>query len=64
MKSKPVQDDIVVTGISGRYPGSENIDELWNNLMQGKKLYVPDKFQYPNGEYRKLSDLKTFHKKF
>ncbi len=51
-----VQDDIAVIGISGRYPGAENLEELWGILKSGgdkvsevplerwdwKKYYHPD----------------------
>ncbi len=28
--------DIAVVGISGKFPGAENVSELWSNLKQGK----------------------------
>ncbi len=30
------EEDIAVIGVSGRYPMAENIDELWNNLKDGR----------------------------
>ncbi len=30
--------DIAVVGMSGRFPGSDNIVEFWENLVQGKEL--------------------------
>lgn len=48
--SPPSQANIVISGVSGRYPGSENLEELWKNLMNKEKLYVPDDFPYPNGK--------------
>jgi amino acid adenylation domain-containing protein len=30
------QDDIAIIGISGRYPGADNLDEFWELLRQGK----------------------------
>ena len=26
-------DEIVITGMSGRFPESDGVDELWDNLM-------------------------------
>jgi|LSQX01.2.fsa_nt_gb 3-oxoacyl-(acyl-carrier-protein) synthase/enoyl-CoA hydratase/carnithine racemase/NADP-dependent 3-hydroxy acid dehydrogenase YdfG/acyl carrier protein len=30
------EDDIAIIGVSGRYPMAENIEELWNNLKNGR----------------------------
>lgn len=30
------EQDIAIIGISGRYPGAENLEELWQNLKDGK----------------------------
>ena len=27
--------DIVITGISGRFPDSDNVDQFWDNLVSG-----------------------------
>ena len=32
--------DIAIIGLSGRYPGAENIDEFWENLKQGKDCVI------------------------
>lgn len=29
-------DDIAIVGVAGRYPGANNLDEFWNNLVSGK----------------------------
>lgn len=29
-------DDIAIIGVSGRYPGADNIDEFWQNIAAGK----------------------------
>lgn len=34
---KKHQNDIAVIGISGRFPGAENIKEFWDNLVEGKE---------------------------
>lgn len=34
-KIKPKDDDVVITGISGRFPSSENMDDLSYNLYNG-----------------------------
>lgn len=29
---------LVISGISGRYPASENLEELWKSLLNGTEL--------------------------
>ncbi|MBO9699918.1 MAG: SDR family NAD(P)-dependent oxidoreductase [Sporocytophaga sp.] len=45
-KAKQIQrsQDIAIVGMSGRYPKSKNLDELWANLVQGKDCIetIPD----------------------
>ncbi len=31
------QSDIAIIGLAGRFPGANNTDEFWNNLIQGKE---------------------------
>lgn len=35
-KKAILEDDIAIIGIDGKYAQSENMDELWKNLLQGK----------------------------
>lgn len=56
-------DEIAIIGLSGRYPGSTDLEELWDNLSKGKDLiseiplerwdigeyYSPDPQQAANG---------------
>lgn len=32
----PAKDEIAIIGISGRYPGADNLDQFWKNLQTGK----------------------------
>ena len=50
VQKKACEQDIVVTGVSGRYPKSESVEELWENLIQGKVLYQKDEFPYPKSK--------------
>ncbi len=34
---KNVEDGIAIIGMSGRFPGARNVDELWKNLLDGKE---------------------------
>lgn len=43
--------DIVISGISGRYPESLNIQEFWDKLLSGQELSSIDDRRYPVGEY-------------
>ncbi|RWR98743.1 fatty acid synthase-like protein, partial [Dinothrombium tinctorium] len=44
---KPNEDDIVVSGISGRFPNSDNIEEFWCNLISGNELCSADDRRWP-----------------
>ena len=33
------KEDIAIIGMSGRFPGANNIDEFWNNLREGVEHY-------------------------
>ncbi|RWS04829.1 fatty acid synthase-like protein, partial [Dinothrombium tinctorium] len=46
---KPNEDDIVISGISGRFPNSDNIEEFWSNLISGNELYSSDDRRWPVG---------------
>ncbi|AOY76259.1 hypothetical protein BJL90_10310 [Clostridium formicaceticum] len=35
-KRSALQHDIAIVGISGRYPGAENLEEYWENIQDGK----------------------------
>lgn len=36
-KIESVEDGIAVIGMSGRFPGAKNVEELWQNLLDGKE---------------------------
>lgn len=36
-KNQSEKADIAIVGMSGKFPGAENVDELWNNLFEGKE---------------------------
>lgn len=33
-------DDIAVIGMHGRFPGAENVETLWNNIVEGKESII------------------------
>ncbi|CAG7733517.1 unnamed protein product [Allacma fusca] len=43
--------EIVISGISGRFPDSENLDEFWQNLVEGKDLISDNITRFNVGEY-------------
>uniref|UniRef100_A0A0N5CAY3 Fatty acid synthase n=1 Tax=Strongyloides papillosus TaxID=174720 RepID=A0A0N5CAY3_STREA len=60
------QDDIVITGVSGRFPRSENMAEFEQHLFAGDDLiteddlrWTPGLFGLPN-RHGKIKDLKKF----
>lgn len=34
---KTVEDGIAIIGMSGRFPGASNVEEMWKNLLEGKE---------------------------
>ena len=45
-----MQEDIVISGISGRYPESDNIDELKDNLYNHVDMVTADDRRWPMGK--------------
>lgn len=39
-KGDDADDDIAVIGMYGRFPGAENVDALWENIVQGKESII------------------------
>ena len=54
-KTWPIDDDIVISGISGRFPESDNIDELAANLINNVDMVTRDDRRWPIG----LNDNQT-----
>ena len=48
-KSWPIDDDIVISGIGGRFPESDNLDELANNLIDHVDMVTRDERRWPIG---------------
>ena len=46
----PNADPVAITGIGGRYPRSENVDEFWYNLLSGEELCTEDETRMPKGK--------------
>lgn len=45
-----VSDDIVISGISGRFPESDSVDEFADNLFRGVNLVSKDDRRWPVGK--------------
>lgn len=42
----------VVSGIAGRFPNADNLNELWDNLLYGKDMVLgPDDKRWPLGKF-------------
>uniref|UniRef100_A0A1I7T189 Fatty acid synthase n=1 Tax=Caenorhabditis tropicalis TaxID=1561998 RepID=A0A1I7T189_9PELO len=60
------QDDIVISGVSGRFPRCENVKEFGDRLLAGEDLVTEDDLRWPPGFYDlpkrhgKLRELKKF----
>ncbi|KAM3592126.1 uncharacterized protein V6R79_013180 [Siganus canaliculatus] len=63
-------DEIVVTGISGRLPESNNLEEFWENLINGVDMVTEDDRRWTPGLYGlpkrngKLKDISHFDAAF
>ncbi|RWS05694.1 hypothetical protein B4U79_13263 [Dinothrombium tinctorium] len=44
-----MDDDIVISGIAGRYPESDDIYEFWEKLVNGVELNSSDARRWPVG---------------
>lgn len=59
-------DDVVIAGISGRLPESDNLEEFWENLMGGVDMVTEDDRRWTPGLYGlpkrngKLKDISKF----
>lgn len=48
----------VVSGIAGRFPNADNLNELWDNLYHGRDMVRgPDDKRWPLGKFRRLMNL-------
>lgn len=59
-----MDNDIVISGIAGRYPECENMEEFWHNLINGIPMYTADDRRWPVGAYhaeRRSNFLKGFY---
>ncbi|RZC35992.1 fatty acid synthase [Asbolus verrucosus] len=65
-----IADDIVISGISGRLPESDNIEEFKQQLFDGVDLVTDDERRWPSGLYTlptrtgKIKDLSRFDATF
>lgn len=44
------ENEIVISGMSGRFPESESVDEFWQRLLDGEDLVTMDDRRWPVGE--------------
>ncbi|XP_019359228.1 PREDICTED: fatty acid synthase isoform X1 [Gavialis gangeticus] len=63
-------EDVVIAGIAGRLPESENLEEFWENLLGGIDMVTDDDRRWKSGLYGlpsrtgKLKDLSKFDASF
>ena len=48
--SAELEDEIVVSGISGRFPMSDNLDEFKQHLYNGDSMVNYDHSRFPSGK--------------
>ena len=67
---RSMTEDIVISGISGRFPESDSMDELKYNLYNGLDMITEDERRWPLGLYGlptrsgKMKDLGKFDAQF
>jgi hypothetical protein len=44
-----ISDEIVISGIGGRFPESDNLDEFAENLFANRDLITDDETRWPKG---------------
>src|SRR5688572_12917384 len=65
-----MQSKIVVSGMSGRFPESDNVAEFWANLISGVDMVTAENNRWPDGYYNlpprsgTLKDLTKFDAEF
>jgi fatty acid synthase len=65
-----MNDDIVISGVAGRFPESDSIDELRDNLYNNVDMITEDERRWPLGLYGlptksgKIKDLSKFDAQF
>lgn len=57
-----LNDDIVITGISGRLPESSSIEEFKDQLFAGVDLITDDERRWPSGKNLIINNLRILFK--
>ena len=55
-----MKDSVVLTGIAGRFPESDNVDQLWEQLLNGAILYTPPVDKHSKSEFKFNQILEKF----
>ena len=51
--TEEVMTSIVISGISGRFPDSDNVDQFWENLVSGTFIELDrSQSRYDEGRYK------------
>lgn len=48
----PSDEDIVISGISGRYPKSASLQEFWENLVNAKEMYTEETKRWTSSRFQ------------
>ncbi|XP_053209039.1 fatty acid synthase-like isoform X2 [Panonychus citri] len=62
--------NIVISGIAGRFPNADDVDQLWDKLLQGKILYNQERDRHPTklrhrpSALGQIRDLSRFDSEF
>lgn len=50
-----IKEDVVITGMSGRLPSADNLEEFEKNLYSKEDMVIVDNYRWPAGEVKLLS---------
>lgn len=54
-----IEEDIVISGMSGRFPESDSTDEFANNLYNGVDMITAENRRWPSGIGMTIISMKT-----
>ena len=55
------KDDIVITGMSGRFPSSRNVEEFKQNLYGGVDMVTNSEDRWPDGKRIIFPKIECYH---
>ena len=54
-KEHTSKEDIVISGVACRLPESRNVEEFWENLINGRDMVTEDDRRWPPGTHNYIN---------